>query len=133
MGIDARAVRLGMRLALASALAVLSIYAFWIEPSGLRAVVHPIALPNPAARPLRGLRIAVIADLHAGSAYIDQSKIDSVVRLANGARPDLILIAGDLVAQGTFAVRPIPAAVIAAHLKPLRAPRPPRPPRENPS
>jgi predicted MPP superfamily phosphohydrolase len=122
MGFDARAVRLGIRLVLASALAVLSIYAFWLEPSSLRAVVHPVDLPGVAAKPLRGLRIAVIADLHAGSAYVDEAKIDAVVRLANAAGPDLTLIAGDLVAHGTFALRSIPAAVIAARLKPLRAP-----------
>jgi predicted MPP superfamily phosphohydrolase len=122
IAIDSKAVRRGIRLAVLGVLATLLVYAFWLEPSSLRAIMHPIDLPNPAARPLRGLRIAVIADLHAGASYIDEAKIDAVVRLANAAKPDLTLIAGDLVAHGTFALRSIPAAVIAAHLKPLRAP-----------
>jgi predicted MPP superfamily phosphohydrolase len=121
IAIDSKTAQRGIRLAVLGVLATLLVYAFWLEPSGLRAVVHPISLANPAARPLRGLRIAVIADLHAGAPFIDEAKIDAVVRLANAAKPDLTLIAGDLVAHGTFAARPISPAIIAAHLRPLRA------------
>ena len=71
---------------------------------------------------LRGLRIAVITDLHGGAPFIDDAKIDSVVAMTNAANPDLILLAGDY-----SAVRRMPgghrhtAANIAAHLKRLHA------------
>ena len=51
----------------------------------------------PAPAPLKGLKIAVIADLHAGSPYIDGDKIDRIVALTNAAKPDLILLTGDYV------------------------------------
>lgn len=77
---------------------------------------------NPA--PLKGLNIAVIADLHAGSTFIDEGKIDRIVALTNAARPDLILLTGDYVRSVRRALggRHIPIPVIARHLKPLSAP-----------
>jgi predicted MPP superfamily phosphohydrolase len=108
------------RLALIFALAALGLYALWFEPSGLRAVVHPIELPAGSEN-LQGLRIAVIADLHAGAPYIGEAKIDDAVSLANAAKPDLILIAGDLVGQGVLGDRSLPIEMIALHLRPLRA------------
>jgi len=109
------------RLALILALAALGLYAFWWEPSGLRATVHPIEL-RAGADSLHGLRIAVIADLHAGAPYIGEAKIDEAVSLANAARPDLILIAGDLVSRGVLGGRSISMNTIGAGLAPLRAP-----------
>ena len=80
---------------------------------------YDIALNVPA---LKGLRIAVIADLHAGAPYIDTAKIDRVVALTNAARPDLILLAGDYVSdRGDGSLR-MPLDTIAAHLRDLQAP-----------
>jgi predicted MPP superfamily phosphohydrolase len=72
---------------------------------------------------MKGLRIAVISDLHAGSAFIDQRKIDQVVSLTNQARPDLVLLTGDYVVNASRKIggNPMPIETIVAHLKPLRA------------
>lgn len=99
-------------------LAALAFYAFYWEPSSLRLNRYDIALEQ--AGELAGLKIAVISDLHAGAPYIDLAKVDRVVAMTNAAKPDLILLTGDLAApmQGDSALE-----TIARHLKPLRAPR----------
>jgi predicted MPP superfamily phosphohydrolase len=95
------------------------LYGFWWEPDSLRLHEYDIALGIPA---LKGLRIAVIADLHAGATYIDAAKIDRVVALTNAARPDLILLAGDYVSDRADGSLRLPLETIAAHLKGLEAP-----------
>ena len=103
------------------AAAGLVLYAFWLEPASLRLSRYDVP-DNPS--PLKGLSIAVISDLHAGSTYIDEGKIDQVVALTNAARPDLILLTGDYVVSMApmLGGRHMPVQMIAAHLKPLRAP-----------
>jgi len=64
----------------------------------------------------------VIADLHAGSPYIDEAKIDRIVALTNEAAPDLILLAGDYVIQTVLGGRHIPIETIAEKLRGLSAP-----------
>ena len=39
----------------------------------------------------------MIADLHAGSPYLDAAKLERIVALTNAAQPDLILMTGDYV------------------------------------
>jgi len=94
------------------------VYSLWIEPASLRVVHHDIAL---GGKGLGRLRIAVIADLHAGSAYIGVDKVRRVVALANASKPDLILLAGDYVGGGPKGSYP-PVEVTASLLKELRAP-----------
>jgi predicted MPP superfamily phosphohydrolase len=102
-------------------LAALAADAFWLEPASLRLVQYEIPAPSPA---LRGLRIAVIADLHGGSPYIGKDKIDAVVAMTNAAHPDLVLLAGDYVSgvPHLWGGPHISIETIAAHLKPLKAP-----------
>src|SRR5690242_20551783 len=71
--------------------------AAWLEPSSLRVSAYTVAQSSPA---LKGLRIAVISDLHAGAPYIDTAKLDRIVAMTNAARPDLILLTGDYVITG---------------------------------
>jgi predicted MPP superfamily phosphohydrolase len=99
----------------------LGLYAFWLEPSSLRITRYQIAAPVPA---LRGLKVAVIADLHAGSNYIGKDKIDRVVAMTNAAHPDLILLAGDYVSgvDHVWGGPHVSVKSIALHLKPLKAP-----------
>ncbi len=104
---------------LAAALSALLLDAFWWEPSGLTVREYELALEAPA---LKGLSIAVIADLHAGAPYIDEAKIDEVVARTNAARPDLILLAGDYVSDRADASLRLPLQTIAEHLKGLEAP-----------
>jgi predicted MPP superfamily phosphohydrolase len=102
-------------------LAGLGLDAFWLEPSSLRLTQYDLAAPVPA---WRGLRIAVIADLHAGSNYIDRRKIDAVVAMTNAAHPDLILLGGDYVSgvDHIWGGPHVSIKAIALHLKPLSAP-----------
>ena len=46
----------------------LLVYAGWIEPDSLRVTQYKISQSSPL---LKGLRIAVISDLHAGAPYIE--------------------------------------------------------------
>lgn len=73
---------------------------------------------------MKGMRVAVIADLHAGSNYIGKDKIDAVVRMTDAAHPDLILLAGDYVSgvDHIWGGPHVSIAAIARHLKPLAAP-----------
>ncbi|HLN62505.1 MAG TPA: metallophosphoesterase [Symbiobacteriaceae bacterium] len=64
---------------------------------GLRAVA--VAVPDlPPA--LWGLRVGLLTDLHVGW-YAGPAQAERAVALLNGARPDLALVAGDLVHDGT--------------------------------
>ena len=71
---------------------------------------------------LKGLHVAVIADLHAGAPFIDEGKVARVVDLTNSAHPDLILLAGDYVITHVLGGRHMPIEYIARLLQPLSAP-----------
>lgn len=107
-------------LALLCCLAFLALWAFVIEPSRLVLRETPITLPSWPAN-LKGLRIAVISDLHAGSPFITLDKIHLIVEMTNGARPDLILLPGDFVIQGVPGGKFMEPEVMASALKGLRA------------
>ena len=102
-----------------AAAAALALDGFWLEPSSLRLARYDIPLNAPL---LKGLKIAVISDLHAGSPYIDAAKIDKVVAMTNAAEPDLVLLTGDFVIHGIPGGHHMAIEDIAAHLKALRAP-----------
>jgi len=108
------------RLLLIAVLA-LGLDAFWLEPSSIRAVEHEIVLDRADAGDIGTIRIAVIGDLHAGSLYIDLAKVRRVVALANDAKPDLILLAGDYV-HATYIGGTLPIEKTAPLLKGLHAP-----------
>jgi hypothetical protein len=111
--------------AIAASLCALGVHALWLEPAGLRVVAHELALPRwPAA--CDGLRIAVLSDLHVGSPWNGIERVPEIVAAVNGERPELVLIAGDLVvAHGmAFGERIAPADAargFAALLAPLGA------------
>jgi predicted MPP superfamily phosphohydrolase len=44
---------------------------------------------------LNGLRIAVLSDIHAGGAFIDNKKLRLIVERTNQLQPDLTVILGD--------------------------------------
>lgn len=106
--------------ALLCCLAFLALWAFVIEPSRLILRETQITLPSWPAR-FKGLRIAVISDLHAGSPYITLDKIDRIVEMTNAAQPDLILLPGDFIIQNVLGGRFIEPESIASRLKGLRA------------
>jgi hypothetical protein len=97
---------------------ILGLWAFWLEPAGLRLSEEHVALRWPA----RSLRIAILTDLHVGSPFNGIAKLRRVVDQTNAARPDVICILGDLVIQGVLGGRFVPPEEIARELKRLHAP-----------
>ena len=107
--------------ALAALLLAVGIWSFWLEPDSLQ--VNEYDLPLLHCPPeLVGLRIALISDLHAGAPWIDLAKLKRVVQLTNAAHPELVLLAGDFVAQNVLAGSPMPPDQFAPVLGELRAP-----------
>jgi predicted MPP superfamily phosphohydrolase len=59
--------------------------------------VHEVAVPIPGLSPrLDGYRIAQISDIHFGI-YVGEPELRSAVELIRSARPDLVVLTGDLV------------------------------------
>lgn len=88
-------------------------------PSSLVLREYPVTSDLPA---LKGRRIAVISDLHAGGPFIDAEKLGRVVAMTNAARPDLILITGDYAGEESWFSDSMPYEEIARHLARLDAP-----------
>jgi uncharacterized protein len=101
-------------------LAFLALWAFVIEPSRLVLRESRITLPSWPAN-FKGLRIAVISDLHAGSPHITLDKIHQIVEATNAAQPDLILLPGDFVIGGVPGGNFMGPEVFAPALKSLSA------------
>jgi predicted MPP superfamily phosphohydrolase len=99
----------------------LAVWAFLIEPN--RLVVHEETLAlNNWPKPLTGVRVAVLSDIHAGSAFIDSAKLQQIVTTTNQLNPDLIVILGDFMVTGSLMKHQIDPETIAAALKGLHAP-----------
>jgi predicted MPP superfamily phosphohydrolase len=113
------AVRIAL-LGLASA-AGLALWAFVLEPASLRSATTRLELARWPA-PCDGLRVAVLADLHVGSPFNGLTKLERIVELTAGERPDLILIAGDLVVTGVLGGRFVAPETLAPLLGRLQAP-----------
>lgn len=98
----------------------LAIWGFFIEPN--RLVTHYETLQIelwPAD--LSGLKIAVLADIHAGGKFIDERKLRLIVERTNELHPDLIVILGDYI-SGNREHHGMDPEVFAPILKDLRAP-----------
>jgi uncharacterized protein len=112
----------GTTLALVCAGAALGIYGVFIEPD--RLAVRHVSLTSPAwPKRAPALRLALLADIHAGSPHIDEAKLDAIVRRVNGERPDIVVLLGDYVIHGVLGGRFIPPEVTVKHLAGLKAPR----------
>ncbi len=84
---------------LIAAVGVLSAaYAFLVEPNRFAVNHYPVTVSklNPS---FEGLKIIAISDIHGGSSFIDQAKIEDVVDAANSENADLIVLLGDYVSQ----------------------------------
>jgi len=100
---------------------VLGVWGFYIEPSSLTIYRVTLNIPHWPLE-LKGLKIAVITDLHGGAPYIDVKKIKLVVARTNAEHPDLVLILGDYVIHDVFGGKFIEPETIAEALRGLRAP-----------
>lgn len=104
-----------------AALLALGAWVFLIEPN--RLVVNETSVRLDGCNAAQAtLRVAVLADLHVGSPFIDQEKLARVVAETNGLKPDLILLAGDFVIDGVRGGNFVEPEAIASKLKDLRAP-----------
>lgn len=96
-------------------------YAFAIEP-GFRLEITSYRV-TPANWPRDfDLRIAVIADLHAGEPQMPAQRIAHIVEATNALKPDLIVLLGDYVAAHKFVTRIVPSGEWAGLLGTLKAP-----------
>jgi uncharacterized protein len=112
-----------MRARTAAAVAaagLLALEAAWREPRRL-VVRRPVLRLERWPAALDGLRVAVVADLHAGAPHAGLRRVEEVVARLNAERPDVVALLGDYVDPNVlFAQRLAPEAV-ARRLGRLRA------------
>jgi predicted MPP superfamily phosphohydrolase len=115
--------RLLRRVLLASLLAPACIlaWALWVEPQRLVVTRSELELPR-WPRPLAGLRVALVADLHVGSPFWDLQALSRLVERTNAEKADLILLAGDYLINGVRGGHFVEPEPIAERLAALKAP-----------
>lgn len=122
----ARTPRWGKRLrvslgAIILLLVLLVFWGFFIEPNRLVVRQQTIQIES-WPRELNGLRIAVIADIHAGAPFIDEKKLRLIVKRTNDLHPDLIVILGDYMTRDGWVRRRVKPEEFAPILKDFSAP-----------
>jgi predicted MPP superfamily phosphohydrolase len=68
-------------------------YVLAVEPTSVR--VQRYALTPPGWTPGLRLRVAVVADIHAGMPSMPMERVHEIVALTNELKPDLVLLLGD--------------------------------------
>ncbi len=99
---------------------LLALWAFYIEPSRLIVTHKEIALKDWPSE-LDGYRILLITDIHAGSPYIGEAKLNKMVEMANAQNPDIVLLGGDYVIQGVLGGTFMTPEAIAEFLSQLQS------------
>jgi predicted MPP superfamily phosphohydrolase len=105
----------------ALAAAAVGYRAMWAEPRMLTLPEVDLELDHWPAR-LDGLRVAVVADLHAGGPHVREARLEALVRTVNAAGPDLVALLGDYVDTDVALSRRIPPRVVAGILAGFEAP-----------
>jgi predicted MPP superfamily phosphohydrolase len=114
------AIRRGTVLGLA-AIWLLAIHMVLFASS--RPIMHitRVSLPDwPAGAPPR--RIALLSDFHTAAPSDTPSRLARIVSVVNALHPDLVLLAGDFLSNGSIATRAYDPAESIAPLAALRAP-----------
>lgn len=96
-------------------------WAAWFAPRRVVLRRRTLRLPRWPAE-LGGLRVAVLADLHAGAPHVDEDKVARLVADINHVRPDLVALLGDYVDPTVAFGTPVSPEAVAAALGQLRAP-----------
>ncbi|HEY6801936.1 MAG TPA: metallophosphoesterase [Pyrinomonadaceae bacterium] len=112
------------KLIIASVLLVglaLAIWSILIEPNRLIVHSETITVKNWPQQ-LNGLKIVALSDIHAGSLFINETKLRQIVSLVNAQQPDLIVLLGDYMVRDRFYRNPMEPEKIAAAMKDLKAP-----------
>ncbi len=97
------------------------IWAYFIEPNRLIVRYETIAI-DAWPRELSGIRIAVIADIHTDTRFINEAKLQQIVDLTNAQHPDLIVLLGDYNTGGLNNPYHVEPEITAGYLKNLKAP-----------
>jgi hypothetical protein len=91
-----------------------------IEPN--RVVLNQVEIKLPAWPPaFDHMKIVAVSDLHVGSPFVDDAKIDRVVAMINETQPDLVVILGDFIQRDKDDRVLVEPEKIAEKLKSLRA------------
>jgi hypothetical protein len=97
-------------------------WGFFVEPNRLVARHETIQI-DQWPRELNDLRIAVLSDIHAGGAFIDERKLRTIVERTNALQPEMIVILGDYISgDGRRHGLKMTPEVFAPILKELHAP-----------
>lgn len=107
--------------ATAAGVAGLGGYALAVEPLWRLAVTRYRVAP-PGWPPNLKLRIAAIADLHAGAPQMSVERIAQIVRRTNAVSPDIVVLLGDYVAGHRYVTELVPSPIWAGLLSGLKAP-----------
>ncbi|GAC1398517.1 MAG: metallophosphoesterase [Pyrinomonadaceae bacterium] len=99
---------------------LLLVWSFFIEPNRLTANHITLEIPNWSTR-LDGLRVVAVSDIHAGSPFINEAKLDELVERVNAEQPDVVVLLGDFIIQNISGGKYMPPDVIAKHLGNLHA------------
>ena len=97
-------------------------WAIFIEPNMLLVNRVKMTIPNwPENK--KGYKILFIGDLHTGSPFNYEDKIERIVKIANKENVDLVLSAGDYVIYGVVGGKFIPTEVTAKILSQIKSKR----------
>ncbi|RYZ04605.1 MAG: metallophosphoesterase [Myxococcales bacterium] len=96
-------------------------WGFLIEPG--RLVVRYEELPLPRwPRPLSGMKVAFLSDLHVGAPFWGVEQLSTLVERTNAEQPELILLGGDYLVGSEPGGTRVPPDAIAERLGALHAP-----------
>src|SRR4051794_11935739 len=111
------------RIAIAAAggVAVAAAWATIVEPRRLRVRRVDVEVEG-WPRALDDLKIALVADLHAGAPHTDEKRVEQVVAAVNRARPDVVALLGDYVDPDVTLGGRVEPEAVAERLGELEAP-----------
>lgn len=96
-------------------------WALFIEPNRLVGRRQTLSLPGWPTE-LSGLKVALVSDLHVGAPFMDEQKMHAVRALVDAWKPDVVLIAGDLMVGTNRGPQSLSPDEAAATLKGWTAP-----------
>ena len=109
------------RIFLAAGVLAVALWAVVIEPRWLRVRPRELAVPG-WSEGLDGLRVAILADLHAGAPPVHERRLHEIVASVNAAAPEIVVILGDFLAHvGPFG-DPLEPEAVMVPLARLEAP-----------